>query len=296
MARRMQTQAKPAAASSATKPTLVSQSSSESTAATASAPLSRSQSAEDANTLLSSPIRATEHQDTPENHLRVRRSPQFNYDRFIPTRSPDSAIDLRRYEKSHRASSPAYSRKPNHVEHQVQVDEANRTYDALLRSELLNDRSAIDDFSPSRRLRSSSPPPTSSRPTSRRELYNLSSSPNQLPSLVPWSSSAAGGGSSSRPTTPPHSPPMAPPVFMYRSPRKASLGSPSSMPTLHTPHARNLFGRASPVHEVYQHTSLSKESRRILSPRQAPRRIPKDPIKVLDAPGIRDDYYLNLMD
>ncbi|KAJ2456214.1 substrate-specific activator of APC-dependent proteolysis [Coemansia sp. RSA 2336] len=295
MARRMQTQSKPAAAGSVTKPALVSQSSSESTAATASAPLSRSQSAEDAHTLFSSPVRTDEHQDTPENHLRVRRSPQFNYDRFIPARSPDSAIDLRRYEKSHRASSPVYSRKPTHVEHQAQVDEANRTYDALLRSELLNDRSAVDDFSPNRRLRSSSPPPASSRPTSRRELYNLSSSPNQLPSLVPWSSSAA-GGSSSRPTTPPHSPPMASPVFMYRSPRKASLGSPSSMPTLHTPHARNLFGRASPVHEVYQQTALSKESRRILSPRRAPRRIPKDPVKVLDAPGIRDDYYLNLMD
>ncbi|KAJ2228216.1 Fizzy- protein [Coemansia sp. RSA 518] len=78
---------------------------------------------------------------------------------------------------------------------------------------------------------------------------------------------------------------------MYKSPRKNSAAA--SMPALR---ARNLFGRASPVHETYQSTALTIESRRLLSPREAPRRIPRDPIKVLDAPGIRDDYYLNLMD
>ncbi|KAJ2766739.1 substrate-specific activator of APC-dependent proteolysis, partial [Coemansia nantahalensis] len=233
------------------------------------------------------------------NHYRhVRRSPKFNYDRFIPARSPDPGIDLRRHEASHRASSPVFSRTANQIEYQAQVEEANRTYNALLRSELLNDRSAADDFTPGRRLRSSSPPPA--RPTSRRDRFGLSSSPNQLPSLVPWSGGVGGNGlgssSSHPPTTPPGSPPRAPPVFMYRSPRKTSLNSPSSMPALGPANARSLFGRASPVHEVYQQSPLAKDSQRILSPRPAPQRIAKDPVKVLDAPGIRDDYYLNLID
>ncbi|KAJ2162016.1 substrate-specific activator of APC-dependent proteolysis [Coemansia sp. RSA 552] len=308
MARRLQAQEHPHRSGGSSKPPLISQSStaSEVTVGTASAPLSRthsSVSADEEGGQLASPPRTEGNFDTPENHYRhAPRSPQFNYDRFIPTRSSDTTVDLRRYEKGHRASSPVFLRRAHNIEHKAQVEEANRTYDALLRSELLNDRPTVDALSPSGRIRSSSPQPqpisvpqgsSGPRPTSRRELYNLSSSPNQLPSLVPWS---GGPGSSSRPTTPPSSPPRAAPVFMYRSPRKASLGTPSSMPGLGQPYGRNLFGRASPVHEVYQQSSLSKEARRILSPRQAPRRIPKDPVKVLDAPGIRDDYYLNLMD
>ncbi|KAJ1953493.1 hypothetical protein GGI12_006001, partial [Dipsacomyces acuminosporus] len=83
---------------------------------------------------------------SPENHYRhVRRSPQFNYDRFIPARSPDPAFDVRVFEQSQRPSSPATTRQLSHKEYRMQIEEANRTYDALLRSELLNDRSPIDD-------------------------------------------------------------------------------------------------------------------------------------------------------
>ncbi|KAJ2504019.1 substrate-specific activator of APC-dependent proteolysis [Coemansia sp. RSA 2052] len=210
----------------------------------------------------------------------VRRSPQYNYDRFIPARA---ATDLRMY--SERAGSPTFSRRATHMEHRAQVDEANRTYDALLRAELLR-----DDLDGTRRMRASSPPPPA-RSAARRDAYRLPSSPNPLPSLVPWSSSS--NGNSSRPTTPPPAPgAMHHPVFLYRSPRKATAALAASAPA----HTRNLFGRASPVHDVYQLSPLAKESRRMLGARAAPRVIPRDPIKVLDAPGIRDDYYLNLMD
>ena len=37
-------------------------------------------------------------------------------------------------------------------------------------------------------------------------------------------------------------------------------------------------------------------SRLLLSPRRATRKIPKTPFKVLDAPDLQDDYYLNLLD
>ncbi|KAJ2570065.1 hypothetical protein GGH95_004247, partial [Coemansia sp. RSA 1836] len=140
----------------------------------------------------------------------VRRSPQYNYDRFIPARA---ATDLRMY--SERAGSPTFSRRATHMEHRAQVDEANRTYDALLRAELLR-----DDLDGTRRMRASSPPPPA-RSAARRDAYRLPSSPNPLPSLVPWSSSS--NGNSSRPTTPPPAPgAMHHPVFLYRSPRKAT--------------------------------------------------------------------------
>ena len=34
----------------------------------------------------------------------------------------------------------------------------------------------------------------------------------------------------------------------------------------------------------------------LVSPRRASRKIPKAPFKVLDAPDLQDDYYLNLLD
>ena len=34
----------------------------------------------------------------------------------------------------------------------------------------------------------------------------------------------------------------------------------------------------------------------LVSPRRATRKIPKTPFKVLDAPELQDDYYLNLLD
>ncbi|KAJ2688054.1 substrate-specific activator of APC-dependent proteolysis [Coemansia spiralis] len=216
--------------------------------------------------------------DSPPRH--IRRSPQFNYDRFIPART---VPDLRHYEPH---GSPTFTRRGNHLEHRAQVDEANRTYDALLRSELLRDRptAPMDPH----RMRASSPPPPP-RSAQRRDAYRMSSSPNPLPSLVPWSSSS--NGNSSRPTTPPPNP-IHRPVFQYKSPRKQPALA-ASAPALSP---RSLFGRASPVHDVYQLSPLTKESRRMLGSRSAPRVIPRDPIKVLDAPGIRDDYYLNLMD
>ena len=44
-------------------------------------------------------------------------------------------------------------------------------------------------------------------------------------------------------------------------------------------------------------TPLSETSQRLLkSPRKPPRKINKNPYKVLDAPDLTDDFYLNLVD
>ncbi|KAK3826137.1 MAG: putative subunit of the anaphase promoting complex [Benniella sp.] len=53
----------------------------------------------------------------------------------------------------------------------------------------------------------------------------------------------------------------------------------------------------SPSRQIYSTTPVSQESRNILlSPKKAPRSISKVPFKVLDAPELRDDFYLNLVD
>ncbi|KAJ1899687.1 substrate-specific activator of APC-dependent proteolysis, partial [Kickxella alabastrina] len=209
----------------------------------------------------------------------MRRSSQFNYDRFIPTHTSD----LRPFEHKLPAASPAFSRAPITAHpNSAQIDEANRTYDALLRSELLNDRSSHSDFNSAQRMRASSPPP-SRRPTSRRDLIGLS--PRLLPSLVPWSGGTS-GGSSSRPGTPPSSPP----ILAFRSPRKATLASTG------TPTTGRIFAHAPSAHDVYRLSSVSSAAQRILKQQPKPRIISPDPIKVLDASGISDDFYLNLID
>jgi cell division cycle 20-like protein 1 (cofactor of APC complex) len=53
----------------------------------------------------------------------------------------------------------------------------------------------------------------------------------------------------------------------------------------------------SPTFDRYSSTPLCIESQRLLqSPRKVPRHISKAPYKVLDAPDLQDDFYLNLVD
>ncbi|KAF9570794.1 substrate-specific activator of APC-dependent proteolysis [Mortierella alpina] len=53
----------------------------------------------------------------------------------------------------------------------------------------------------------------------------------------------------------------------------------------------------SPSRQIYAPTPVTQESRSILlSPKKTPRAISKVPFKVLDAPELKDDFYLNLVD
>ena len=56
-------------------------------------------------------------------------------------------------------------------------------------------------------------------------------------------------------------------------------------------------GLDSAAHEMYSCSPVKLDSQKILqSPRKNLRKIPKLPYKVLDAPDLADDYYLNLLD
>ena len=81
-------------------------------------------------------------------------------------------------------------------------------------------------------------------------------------------------------------------LFTYASPRVGSgQHTPSKTPRSH--HGPNLNVRS----ELYSLSPIRYDSQRILeTPRKQPRYVNKVPYKVLDAPDLQDDFYLNLVD
>lgn len=143
------------------------------------------------------------------------------------------------------------------------AEEANRTYSAVLRQEMFED---------------SVPQALAQR-------------------LSPTESSTMRSGARS------HTPPtrttisLPPPSGTPSTPHK-NLFSYSGQPTpSRTPSSRhgvlNLNARA----DIYSLSPIKQSSQRmLLSPQRAPRAVSKVPYKVLDAPDLADDFYLNLVD
>lgn len=64
-----------------------------------------------------------------------------------------------------------------------------------------------------------------------------------------------------------------------------------------SPNRKESSNLDSPTHQRYSTTPIKHESQRLLlSPRKPTRSLSKVPFKVLDAPDLADDYYLNLVD
>ncbi len=125
-----------------------------------------------------------------------------------------------------------------------------------------------------------SPDPTLSRSAHSHALHDQSRTPpTHHSSSLP---------SSMTPSTPHKN------LFSYMSPRHHNLSgqfTPSRTP--HHRHGPNLNTRS----EIYSLSPVRLESQRmLLSPRKAPRAVSKVPYKVLDAPDLADDFYLNLVD
>lgn len=81
-------------------------------------------------------------------------------------------------------------------------------------------------------------------------------------------------------------------LFNYGSPRAGSA-HPTPSKTPRSQHGPNLNVRS----ELYSLSPIRQDSHRILeTPRKQPRYVNKVPYKVLDAPDLQDDFYLNLVD
>jgi cell division cycle 20-like protein 1, cofactor of APC complex len=128
--------------------------------------------------------------------------------------------------------------------------------------------------------------PQDHRSASPDNFYDLGR--RQTPPGQP--SAAALGPTSMTPSTPHKN------LFSYMSPRKA-IGSGHPTPSK-TPYGRH----SGPINfnarsDLYSISPIHFSSQAILqSPRKLPRPIAKVPYKVLDAPELADDFYLNLVD
>lgn len=140
------------------------------------------------------------------------------------------------------------------------AEEANRTYSTLLRSEMFDNEipQSIPQHHDMTGSRSKTPP------------ANLAAFP--APNLTPST---------------PHKN-----LFSYSSP---SNPTPSLTPRSHSRSERgpNINARS----EIYSLSPVKYSSQTmLLSPRKTPRQVSKVPYKVLDAPELADDFYLNLVD
>ncbi|KAF8471816.1 WD40-repeat-containing domain protein [Kalaharituber pfeilii] len=189
-----------------------------------------------------------------------RKRQRIYGDRFIPNRD---GVDLQAsYSLLHAEGSPSSPTKPKKKvasgELQYQkAEEANRTFSTLLRAELFHD--SVPQASPSN--------------FSTRISHSNAEYPSRARTPPP-----SGGHSSVTPSTPSKN------LFTYMSPKT------------HTPRSRhgpNIDTRA----EIYSLSPVRFDSQRmLLSPRKQPRHVSKTPYKVLDAPELADDFYLNLVD
>ncbi|KAJ9665537.1 substrate-specific activator of APC-dependent proteolysis [Coniosporium apollinis] len=193
-------------------------------------------------------------------------------DRFIPNRSGQ---DLQAsFSLLHDDGSPATpsrrKRIPDNELHFQRTEEANRTYSTLLRSEMFESsvpQSIPQNLSPTNYGTTFHDPTRSHTPPTR-----ISGLP--APVLTPST---------------PHKN-----LFSYMSPRHHSLsGNPTPNRTPRSRQGPNLDTRS----EIYSLSPVKHSSQTmLLSPRKTPRAVSKVPYKVLDAPDLADDFYLNLVD
>ncbi|KAI0396169.1 WD40-repeat-containing domain protein [Xylariaceae sp. FL0594] len=207
---------------------------------------------------------------------------RINGDRFIPSRSGQ---DLQAsYSLLHDESSPtSRSRKKRipHGELQFQkTEEANRTFSHLLRAELFEDTvpSAL--------------PPEGNPRVSTHSTHIHDPTPSHTPPCIPASPPPPAAAPS--PSVPSSFTPSTPHknLFQYMSPRH-HIGHPTPSRTPQSRHGPNLDTGS----EIYSLSPVRDGSQRmLLYPAKQPRVVDKVPVKVLDAPELADDFYLNLVD
>ncbi|USW47669.1 Putative WD40/YVTN repeat-like-containing domain superfamily, The WD repeat Cdc20/Fizzy family [Septoria linicola] len=181
-------------------------------------------------------------------------------DRFIPNRAgQDLSASYNLLHEDGSPATPSRHRKKGPSDLQFHKVEANRTYSSILRSEMFNDEV---------------PQMISDRTGSR----------GQTPPVTGATGASSYGGNSLTPSTPHKN------LFSYGPQQPVSLTPRSISRSERGPNinARSEIYSLSPV----KHSSQTM----LLSPRKTPRQVSKVPYKVLDAPDLADDFYLNLVD
>ncbi|KAL3463096.1 WD40-repeat-containing domain protein [Aspergillus heterothallicus] len=195
-------------------------------------------------------------------------------DRFIPNREgQDLQATYSLLHEDGCPSTPSKTKKrtPHSELHFQKTEEANRMYSRVLRSELFGSTVPQAD------LDSLSPDPLRGLTAGINDKTRSHTPPAHVVAALPPASIT--------PSTPHKN------LFNYASPRGGSNHpTPSKTPRSHGP---NLNVRS----ELYSLSPIRYDSQRILeTPRKQPRYVNKVPYKVLDAPDLQDDFYLNLVD
>ncbi|OAA44930.1 WD40 repeat-like-containing domain protein [Metarhizium rileyi] len=235
----------------------------------------------DANAVESALLRELQrpHRESTPSSSPHRKRQRINGDRFIPTRSGQdlqAGFSLLHEDGSPATPSKQKKRTPHGELHFQKTEEANRTFSTLLRAELFANsvpQATPPALSPENTTRNSS----GAQPIDGTRAHTPPS--NHLSTPLP---------SSLTPSTPHKN------LFSYMSPRHhghaAGHPTPSKTPQSRGP---NLDTRA----EIYSLSPVRFGSQQmLLSPRRQPRAVSKVPYKVLDAPELADDFYLNLVD
>ncbi|KAL8288757.1 hypothetical protein RB597_000719 [Gaeumannomyces tritici] len=214
--------------------------------------------------------------ETTPNGSPHRKRQRINGDRFIPTRSGQdlqAGFSLLHEDGSPATPSKQKKRTPHGELHFQKTEEANRTFSTLLRAELFENS-----------IPQAAPAPIDHTVPSARGSNVHDGTRAQTPPHNPSPSLPA----SLTPSTPHKN------LFSYMSPRHNSIGGhPTPSRTPQSRHGPNLDTRS----EIYSLSPVRFGSQQmLLSPRRQPRAVSKVPYKVLDAPELADDFYLNLVD
>ncbi|KAI5953871.1 CDH1 [Candida margitis] len=217
-------------------------------------------------------------------------------DRYIPNRT---GVDLQAAFSLTNEDVLPDVRSNRNADNEIEIrkeEEANRTFTTVLKAELFGDNvpMATADLT--------------SNVTSSNGNNNRAKSSSQRPN------SMGAGSNMSTTGTPPRSSGSLPHLPISATSSTSQLGNTSSISTydsddvLSTPRRKaNLFTYQSPKksrpvsrdlqQELYSLSPVRQESQKfLLSPQKKARSIAKVPYRVLDAPELSDDFYLNLVD
>ncbi|TAQ85408.1 hypothetical protein B7494_g6266 [Chlorociboria aeruginascens] len=221
------------------------------------------------------------HRDITPGGSPSRKRQRVYGDRFIPNREGQdlqASFSLLHDDSSPATPSKQKKRTPHGELHFQKTEEANRTFSTLLRSEIFDNtipQPTPLSLSPDPTLLASSHSTTINDPTRSHTPPNNSSNTSLPVSLTPST---------------PHKN-----LFTYMSPRHHTNipGHPTPSRTPQSRHGPNLNARS----EIYSLSPVRFGSQQmLLTPRKQPRAVSKVPYKVLDAPDLADDFYLNLVD
>ncbi|KAJ5111371.1 hypothetical protein N7532_001906 [Penicillium argentinense] len=195
-------------------------------------------------------------------------------DRFIPNRDgQDLQATYNLLGEDGCPSTPSKSKKraPHSELHFQKTEEANRTFSRVLRNELFGNSIPQAD------LTAGPSDPTMGFSNGINDTTRSHTPPSNIVNLPP---------ASITPSTPHKN------ILNY-GPIRPGSGQPTPSKTPRSANAPNLNARS----ELYSLSPIRYDSQRILeTPRKQPRYVNKVPFKVLDAPDLQDDFYLNLVD